>query len=428
MPSDSNQRSADPVGRTAAAHGPTRRSLGQSPTCTGAPRSGGQQVLPDRLSEGHPAIALGDAIRVPRRRIGKWSRDGGCGRCLAVARDGQSSEAVGACRRGPNSREVAIRSQSWNPILRTLGMLSIVLLLSLGGCGLTSNQKTTLTSFGKSASSYGETLGSIAPSAMDAIDQMRVDNLSYATPTSRKEFDQVADRIPDYVHNPRARAHVALIVGLASALNEYGKALVDLANYGDSDERNKTFADIADKVDQAFGNPIGQAYATASGHAASLIASQVTDAIKRRDIAQVVRTYDVAIKAAGDLLIAEFKGEQEGTLFFAYNAALFAFQARIPLPEHHAKAIDAEAKVWDSAAALSEAEGRRQIVAAQKEYTLEKTAFESLKKEGIAATTALVKAHNELVSAMDKKTPSFGAVADFAKAAASLYTEFKSAK
>jgi hypothetical protein len=297
------------------------------------------------------------------------------------------------------------------------------------GCGLTSNQKTTLKSFGKSTASYGATVATLAPSALDTIDQMRADNLSFATPSSRSAFKHAAEKgMADYLHNQKAREHVAMMVAVASALDDYGKALLDLAAYGDSDERLATFADIAGQLDQTFGMPAAKDTATAVGHAASFVTTQVLEAIKRRDIAGVVRSWDPAVKSACELLTAEFKGEHEGTLFFAYKDALGAFSDRMPQPEKLAKNPPPGGEVQDSPAALADAEGRRQIVAAQREYVLRMAAFESVQKAGIASTAALAKAHAELVAAMSNNLPSAGALADFAKSAASLYNEFTSGK
>jgi hypothetical protein len=302
-------------------------------------------------------------------------------------------------------------------------------IIAISACGLTSNQTTTLTSFGKSLSSFGQTIAAVAPSAQNAINRMRADGLSFSTASSRKEFDRASSCLAEYVHNPKASAHVALIVKLASALDAYGKALNDLASYGNSDQRLKTFADIADNVDGAFNDPITESYATAAGHGAGFVTNQVLEAIKKREVAAIVVAYQPAINAAGELFMAEFKGETEGTLFFAYRAELNAFHNRMPTVDHHEPTPPADSGVpWDGPVGLTEAAGRRQIVVAQMEYAQLKAAFDTLQKQGIASTSALLKAYAQLVTALNAKLPSVDAIEDFAKAAASLYSDFNTTK
>jgi hypothetical protein len=294
-------------------------------------------------------------------------------------------------------------------------------------CGLTSNQKQAVTAFGNGASAFGSTVESVAPKAADSIDMLREGMITYPSKASKRAFGVEATDLPNYIYNPNEHKHVDVVVALADALNQYGQALMDLANYGDSDARLQKFSDIAGSLDSIFRDPIATATAQAVGQTLGFAASQVSEAVKKRDLKAVVRAADPGVKAAAALLQAEFEGKTAGTLFFAYGSEIKVYVDRTKgsVDESTEPLMNAALKS-EAGCGLPEYEQRRQVVAVQRTIVRQQGAFSSLQAAALTATKKLVAAQDQLLQTLDHDSTTWQDIGDFVSSASKLYAAFKS--
>jgi hypothetical protein len=305
--------------------------------------------------------------------------------------------------------------------------LGFVLAGSSTACGLSSNQKRAVTAFGKGTSALGTTVESVAPRAADSVDRLREDMITYPTNVSKVAFEHELGNLQSYIRNPEEHKHVDLVVALADALNQYGQALTDLANYGDSDARMQKFSDVAGSLDSIFGDPVAKTIATGAGKTLGFAVSQVSDAVKKGELRSIVRAADPGIRAAAALLEAEFEGKVPGTLFFAYGQEIKIYGDRMksePSEAEHAM-VPARLKA-DASCGLPEVEYRRHVVSAEHTLVHQSAAFLSIQETGLAATKKLVAAQDQLLKTLDADTTTWQDINDFVSSVSKLYAAFKS--
>ena len=290
----------------------------------------------------------------------------------------------------------------------------------ISACGLTSGQKSTLTQFGNSATSYGTTVASITGQTQDNVDLMRERGLEMPTATSARAFEESRKSgIWNYIHNPDARAHIVLVNALASSIKSYGDALTELANYGDPAARSKTFVDIADQLDAALTMPVAKTQADFIGQAIGFVSNQVLEAVKKQDIKAIVAAYQPGIASAAKLIGSEFDGQRPGTVFFEYKNTITIYDNRIP---------DLLALQIGVGSSAPEANNRQLVIDSIKLLETQKAAYTDLRKKGMDASTALVKANDALATTMQSDAPSVADITDFVKQAEALYQAYKASK
>ena len=103
---------------------------------------------------------------------------------------------------------------------------------------------------------------------------------------------------------PSLSDHIAMMNRLASGLKDYGQALVDLANYGDPSGRINTMQEIATNFDTVFQSPVAQSQAKVIGTLLGLVGNQVIEAVKKKNIKEIVSKFRPTVDSAVVLLRA----------------------------------------------------------------------------------------------------------------------------
>lgn len=380
-------------------------------------------------------------------------------------------------------------------------VLGCLIAAALCGCaGLTAAEKQGLTQFGTSTSSYADKVNTATTAAQNDILQMRLDELGFRTDVADKNFEnrimedkslaQYLESAPpekpegkqspsgakpkkaDEKQPPSLSEHIAMMNKLALTLKEYGQALVDLANYGDPSARMNTIQDIATKSNTIMQSPVAQAQANAIGKMLAIIGNEIIEAVKKKDIKEIVKKFSPAVNSAVDLLRPEFEGEMEGTLVWNYDHLIGSYERRLPDPT---KGTEAEARLAAQAALkqfepkdyqcididkikdpkteieyikevkvkdpkkanaiaaayvafCAAAETRREIAVGRAKVLNMRARCKAMKDQGLEATKALKEANDKMTAALEKGTLSVTDIQDFAKKAVDFVQAINSIK
>lgn len=346
---------------------------------------------------------------------------------------------------------------------RFKGMALAGLMVSaLCGCaGLTAGEKQGLTQFGTSTASYADKVSAIATATQIDIRKARLEALGFPTAEAEKHFESVIkddDSLAQYLDSKPPKQpgekksvslsdHIAMMNGLASGLKDYGQALVDLANYGDPSGRLNTVQGIATNLLTVMQSSAAeQAQAKAISTVIGLIGNEIIEAVKKQSIKQTVAAFSEVVKIAAAILRAEFVGEREGTLAFAYTAAIDAYANRLPKADPR-KSTEAKARQLtalsqlqafedkDSAkiaaayvAFCAAADTRREISLGRDKLLNMRARLEAMKEQGLAATNALDEANNKMTAALANGSLSVADIQDFAQKTAAFAQAIKSIK
>jgi hypothetical protein len=357
-----------------------------------------------------------------------------------------------------------------------------------------------LTQFGTSTSSYADKVNTATNAAQNDILQMRLDELGFRTDVADKNFEkrimedkslaQYLESTPaekpegkqspsgekpkkaDEKQPPSLSEHIAMMNNLALTLKEYGQALVDLANYGDPSARLNTIQDIATKSDTIMQSPVPQAQMKGGATIIAIIGNEIIEAVKKKDIKEIVSKFSPAVNSAVGLLRIEFEGEQEGTLVWNYDHLIGSYERRLPDPTKGTEAearlaaqaaltqfepkdyqcidIDKikdpktnieyikEVKVKDAKKAnaiaaayvafCTAAETRREIAVGRAKVINMRARCKAMKDQGLEATKALGEANDKMTAALTKGTLSVTDIQDFATKAVAFVQAINSIK